>query len=473
MKKIPVTVITGFLGSGKTTLINRILTEEHGIRFAIIENEFGEVGIDQDIIRNEKEEIIEMNNGCICCTVRGDLIRIIKKLANSERPPEYILIETTGLADPSPVAQTFLSDSEIENLTYLDGIITLVDAKYAEAQLTSAPETKDQVAFADIIVLNKIDLVSSDQTQKVENRLREINRFAKILHSTKGDVEWKELFNVGGFDVERGLSINPKFLEVEYPFEFGSYLSLSKGVHTLTASPHGEEKTMKFLLTEAVEKASKESLEATANHMAVRFSVSPTRIHKSQVIEPGNDLGELFVEDIGTKFLIRISHEKTYALFTEHSPKEFDLKIEDSHGNADIPIISREFRSAHSHDSSVSSVGIEAEGELDAQAFVFFIDMLLKAFGSRLYRYKGILPVQGEKMKVVLQGVHMLYEIQPGKEWGENEIKKSTIVFIGKDLDRNLITQGFLSCIRKPFNTTPRKGESGQHSLQGSKSTSM
>ncbi|HVO94750.1 MAG TPA: GTP-binding protein, partial [Terriglobales bacterium] len=176
--QIPVTVLTGYLGSGKTTLLNRILTETHGKRFAVIVNEFGEVGIDNDLIVDADEEIFEMNNGCICCTVRGDLIRIIAGLMRRSRAFDGIVVETTGLADPAPVEQTFFVDDEVRRKTKLDAIIAVTDAKHALEQIDRAPEAQEQLAFADVVLLNKVDLVDESGLATVERRIRKINPYA-------------------------------------------------------------------------------------------------------------------------------------------------------------------------------------------------------------------------------------------------------------------------------------------------------
>lgn len=446
-KKIPVTVITGFLGSGKTTLINRILSEDHGVRFAVIENEFGEVGIDQDLVIREKEEVIEMNNGCICCTVRGDLVRIITKLIQSERPPEHILIETTGLADPSPVAQTFLTDPFIAEHTSLDGIVTLVDARHIRDQLKNTPEAKDQIAFADIILLNKVDLVSKEERMALEKRIREINRFAILHYTVKGDIDLKKLFNVGGFNIERALSINPKFMEIEYPFEYGCFYQLSAGTYTLTASPNGEEKSMKIILTRAPHEISQESLNMIANPTAILFSCPPISRRPDEALNVGQDTQKLLILKANSTFILSVPKDATYALFTEHLPHEFELTLKNASAVIIEPVVSKEFRAAHTHDESVSSVGIEIEGELDPKSFMYFIQGVISTFGNDLYRYKGIFAVKGELEKIVLQGVHMLFEMQPNIRWKENEPRKSSIIFIGRNLNRNILTQGFISCV--------------------------
>ena len=186
--KVPVSILTGFLGSGKTTLLNRILSEEHGKRIAVVENEFGEVGIDQALVINADEEIFEMSNGCICCTVRGDLIRVLGNLMKRRDKFDYVLVETTGLADPGPVAQTFFMDDEIRSEFSLDGIVTLVDAAHIEQQLGRSDESTEQVAFADVLVLNKTDLVDDEALDGLEARLRDMNRMAQVVRSERANV---------------------------------------------------------------------------------------------------------------------------------------------------------------------------------------------------------------------------------------------------------------------------------------------
>ena len=213
--KIPVTVLTGFLGAGKTTLLNRILTEAHGRRYAVIVNEFGEIGIDNDLVVGADEDVFEMNNGCVCCTVRGDLIRVVAGLMKRQRPgkPAFdaIIVETTGLADPGPVAQTFFVDEDVKARTQLDSVTALVDAKHVMARLDDSKEAREQVAFADRIILNKIDLVSDGELAEVERRLRALNPLAPITRATRADVPLDQVLGLGGFDLGRILDINPEF----------------------------------------------------------------------------------------------------------------------------------------------------------------------------------------------------------------------------------------------------------------------
>ena len=210
--QIPVTVLTGYLGAGKTTLLNRILTEQHGKKYAVIINEFGAVGIDNDLVVDADEEIFEMNNGCICCTVRGDLIRIIGGLMKRAKDLDAIIIETTGLAAPAPVAQTFFSDDDVRARTKLDAIVTVVDAKFFLDRLKDSHEAEDQVAFADVILLNKTDLVTPEHLRSVEATIRQINKYAKVFHTQKSVIELDKILDRGAFDLERILEIEPEFL---------------------------------------------------------------------------------------------------------------------------------------------------------------------------------------------------------------------------------------------------------------------
>jgi G3E family GTPase len=212
-QKIPVTVLTGYLGAGKTTLLNRILSENHGKKYAVIVNEFGEIGIDNDLIIGADEEVFEMNNGCICCTVRGDLVRIMDGLMRRKGKFDAIIVETTGLADPAPVAQTFFVDEDVQRNARLDAVVTVADAKWLSDRLKDAPEAKNQIAFADVIVLNKTDLVSKPELVEVEARIRGINPYAKLHRAERCKVALSDVLERGAFDLDRILEIEPDFLE--------------------------------------------------------------------------------------------------------------------------------------------------------------------------------------------------------------------------------------------------------------------
>jgi G3E family GTPase len=211
--QVPVTVLTGYLGAGKTTLLNRILTEQHGKRYAVIVNEFGEIGIDNDLVVDTDEEVFEMNNGCICCTVRGDLIRILGGLMKRKEKFDAILVETTGLADPSPVVQTFLVDDDVKARTRLDSVTTVIDAKHILQRLKDSKEAHEQVAFADQLILNKTDLVTKDELARVERVIRQINPIAPIHYTQRCAIELDKVLDRGAFDLSRALELEPHLLE--------------------------------------------------------------------------------------------------------------------------------------------------------------------------------------------------------------------------------------------------------------------
>jgi G3E family GTPase len=215
-KPIPVTVLTGYLGAGKTTLLNRILTEAHGKKYAVIVNEFGEIGIDNDLIVESDEEIYEMNNGCVCCTVRGDLIRVVEGLMRRPGRFDAIIVETTGLADPVPVAQTFFMDDDVRAKTELDAVVALVDAKHLPLRLKDSREAEDQIAFADVILLNKTDLVTPEELAKIEATVRAINPSARIHRTERSNIDLTKVLDQGAFNLERALENEPHFLDHDH-----------------------------------------------------------------------------------------------------------------------------------------------------------------------------------------------------------------------------------------------------------------
>ena len=219
IEQVPVTVLTGFLGAGKTTLLNRILTEQHGRRYAVIVNEFGEEGIDNDLVVDADEEVFEMNNGCICCTVRGDLIRILGGLMKRADQLDAIIVETTGLADPAPVAQTFFMDQDVADRTKLDAIVTVADAVHLSAQLGEHHEAEEQIAFADVVLLNKTDLVDVNSLEGVETRIRKINPYTKIIRTAHCEAPLENILGLDAFSLDRVLEVEPDFLDSDHDHE--------------------------------------------------------------------------------------------------------------------------------------------------------------------------------------------------------------------------------------------------------------
>ena len=474
--KIPVTVLTGFLGSGKTTLLNRILSEDHGLRIAVIENEFGEIGIDQDLVINADEEVFEMNNGCICCNVRGDLIRILGELADRLNQFDLVILETTGMADPGPVAQTFLVQEDIQDHYQLDGIITLIDAKHVGQHLDDeTDEVLAQVAFADRMIINKIDLVSEDDKQALKKRLQSMNSMAEIYEATMADAPIGELLDIGGFNVQRAVDIKPDFLEPEYPFETGRVWQLPAGDYLLKFaeadcdnhshdhshdghegshehhdhSDHGDHDHgpgMSILMTQ-IEQGADADLSALAEKVFVEFSSDPEVLKHGQALASADKHYQLTLEGRDKyEFGFSLDSEQAVAFFAGYGPCELGLKLLNKDGVEIPPAIAHTFHAEHTHDSKVSSVSIEQSGAFDVTKLNTWLEEFLLENGPDVYRMKGVVAIADQDYRFVFQGVHMIFGSQKGAEWGD-QTPYNRLVFIGKNLDESYIRESLEKCL--------------------------
>jgi G3E family GTPase len=444
MNKIPVTILTGFLGSGKTTLLNRILTEQHGKRIAVIENEFGEIGIDQALVINADEEVFEMNNGCICCTVRGDLIRILGNLMKRRDKFDHILVETTGMADPGPVAQTFFVDDDIKSLFRLDGIVTLVDAKHVHLHLKDSRECQEQIAFADVLVLNKTDLVTEAELEVIERRIRAMNGVAQVLRAAHANLPIASVLDVGGFDLDRAVANKPTFLVPEYPFEWCGTYDLTDGVYDLALN-EGPDSTMDLVVRPLG--PGQLAHERTQADAALRiWSQESLRVFRDAGLAPSDSSPwTLELDGPGPKrFHLQTRAPLRIGLYTQHLPQEFELSLSRD-GVTVEPVYAEEFAAGHTHDEYVSSVGIHLEGPMDEGRLNQWLSKLLREKGADIFRMKGIINIRGSDSRFVFQGVHMLLDGREDRPWGD-QARASDLVFIGRNLNRQELTQGFERC---------------------------
>jgi G3E family GTPase len=454
--RVPVTVLTGFLGAGKTTLVNRILSEQHGKRIAVIENEFGEVGVDHELVIGADEEIFETSNGCICCTVRGDLIRILNQLRKRRERFDAVLIETTGLADPGPVAQTFFIDEELKEYYSLDAIVTLVDARHLEQELTDSPVAREQIAFADIVLLNKIDLVDSAALARVQQRVQGINGTATVLRTRNANVPLDRVLDIGAFDLDRALSRDESFLQTPRPFEWAGVYELS-GSHLLRAGDdahshahdhahhhdhahdHAHAHALEHvnLLLLPVGSGSEPAIDSQIDTAVALFGheakASPTHARLA--------LKELARIAVTGDAHFHVEHAGRVVLFCEHAPEEFGLLLEGA------TLLEERHFGSHHHDADIGSIGLEDARPLNAEKLNDWLSYLLQSRGQDILRMKGVLNIKDEPRRYVFHGVHMVYDGQLERPWPAGAARRSRLVFIGRNLDRNELEAGLESCI--------------------------
>jgi G3E family GTPase len=354
---VPTTILTGFLGAGKTTLLNRILREEHGLRIAVIENEFGQENIDNEIlVQDSGEQIVEMNNGCICCTVRGDLIVALTNLAQKRAAGEIafdrVVIETTGLANPGPVAQTFFVDEEVGAHYMLDAVVTVVDARHAMDQLDRHEEAQRQVGFADKILLSKLDLADAAEVEELKMRLKRINPRAPISTSDFGRAPIAEVLDLRGFNLNDKLELDPDFLRAD------------EDDHDHDHHDH--------------------------------------------------------------------DHDHDHAC--------------EEHGHVHTEACSHNHHHAH-HSDDIAAFVFKSERAFDPERLDQFLGSMVQVFGPSMLRYKGVLSMQGADRKVVFQGVHQIMGSDLGAKWEAGEIRGSKMVFIGKNLPKDVFIQGLEQCL--------------------------
>lgn len=385
-----------------------------------------------------------MNNGCICCTVRGDLIRIMGSLMKRRDQFDHILIETTGLADPGPVVQTFFVDEDMKERLCVNAVVTVVDAKHIWEHIDEADESREQIAFADVILLNKCDLVTPVDLDRLEARLKGMNGVARIYRTTNAEIEISKVLEVGGFNLEHAIGVDPKFLEPEYPFEWGGIFQLPAGTAALVAS-RNPDPSMKLVFVRV--EARTEGFLARAREQAVRLfsALEVDRAAPGSVIVCDGRLQEMELGEGEMCWPLRVAEAGFYAVFTEHYPDELDMRVLVD-GCEVLALPTAAYKPDHEHDEEITSVGLEEAADCDGKLLNTWLSALLRDKGTDIFRMKGVFSVKGNPNRVIFQGVHMLLDVQDGGPWGERP-RKNSLVFIGRNLDRDELTSSFRACL--------------------------
>lgn len=445
-KSIPVTLVVGFLGSGKTTFINNILHGNHGKKIAIIENEFGEVGIDDEILKGDDDLFVEMNNGCICCTMKGDLVESLEKLLEKSNEFEHIVIEATGMANPGPIIETFFSSDRIAEKFSLDSVIGLVDSSNYDLNISKFENEEevaffDQIVFSETILLNKVDLLDENKITEIEQKVIASNPNAKIFKTTNSQIDLDKVMGQNSFDLSKVEDSLPKDSSVEYPFSWGGTVSLKAGFFKLKFDhTHHAEKLVFF-------KVDEDSVNDQMISYASSIFFSPLRKAKS-----GDNLNvdehiQLEFDGHSGQFILDIEYEGNYVFFLTDSPKHLKMSILDR--NEDIVKIKNEknfSKMEHFHGDKINSVAFEFEGEINPQSFQMFLNVLFTQYKEEIYRSKGVLNFSGNPQRVIFQGVYSSLKFDHGKEWG-SDTPYNKIVFIGKGLVGASLEAGIKNCL--------------------------